>query len=571
MLTNLCGLYRESAQESEKLKILEADALVLATTVMDEPVHVPPNMDKSASSAGKAGKTGMAGMAGMSSMSDSAQSAKSAKSAKSGKSGKRLVRRGYADDGQEDQPAEQESESLLAEQVVGHGDRDVLIMRVNYAGATPSYCDEDCVNRNMWTGTNSVDSMYNEVSFGAVRFPANMGQVITVDVPNGAWANSGCKFWEIGLEADEAARAQGIEPNDYTHRSYVIPQSTGGCSFGGLGYVGCSATYCKTWVRQAAGGTLAHELGHNLGVWHSATDYNNDGVEDAEYGDNSDVMGSSTNWRGMNSVHRIVLNWLPTNIIQSYTEAELTCSNDVHKTLVSLSRAYDASVGPSAITFPRIAAGRGTYYVSLRTSNGVDASLAGTWQNKVFVHYHATHSTRFQVNSHLVTTLTAGQSWTETTTGVTVSVSSINANTGVASISYNFCEPGETAPNGPSPTNPPTPTASTCVEATPDKCAIWSESGFCSPEGIYFNYMSINCKVACGFCDAVPPPPTPYPTLVPTTASPTTPPPTTASPTPNPTLSFKDGYAHTEPEDRVVCLDLTNFQAMPECVPGGIP
>jgi hypothetical protein len=105
---------------------------------------------------------------------------------------------------------------------------------------------------------------------------------MTVNVANGLYAAAACKFWEIGLEADDIARSMGIEPNDFSHRMYVLPQDLGGCTFGGLGYVGCTSTYCKTWIRQPAGGTMAHELGHNLGVWHSALDSNNDGVQDSE-------------------------------------------------------------------------------------------------------------------------------------------------------------------------------------------------------------------------------------------------------------------------------------------------
>ena len=59
--------------------------------------------------------------------------------------------------------------------------------------------------------------------------------------------------------------------------------------------------------------TLAHELGHNLGMWHSASDLNNDGIQDAEYGDNSCIMGNAKNWRGINAPHRMCVFYFPTS------------------------------------------------------------------------------------------------------------------------------------------------------------------------------------------------------------------------------------------------------------------
>jgi len=534
-----------SEVESDKLKVLNMDALDLATVVVDEPQHIPrAHSAPAASVTPKGSKSGGNGQATM--------SRGKGKGTGMGKRG----RRNNAD------PVEQTSDegTLPAEQVVGHGDRDVLIMRVNYAGEEPSYCDEDCVKDNMWRSSPSVDSLYHDVSFGNLRFPEGMGSVITVDVPNGLYASSGCKFWEIGLEADAAARAVGIEPDDYSHRTYLLPQSTGGCTFGGLGYVGCSSTYCKTWIRQQAGGTLAHELGHNLGVWHSATDSNNDGIQENEYGDNSDVMGSTTNWRGMNAVHRDELNWFPEAATVTYDEEDMTCQSNTETTLVSLSRDVDPPTGPSLVTFPRLAPGLGTYHLSLRTGTGVDASLADEWRDKVFVHYHQMHSTRYQVNSQLVKTMEAGDIFTDSVTGVTIIVVAIDTNTDTATIQYNFCEQGETPADREGPAPPPAPTSAptdpACSESAPDKCEIWRDSGFCDPEGIYYNYMSINCRVACGLC-------TP-----PTTA------PTPSPPTPPPTKSTKDGYAFiddSEARPLVQCVELTPYQAMPQCVVGGIP
>jgi hypothetical protein len=61
-------------------------------------------------------------------------------------------------------------------------------------------------------------------------------------------------------------------------RSFLIPESAGNgqCGFGGLAYVGCSVSNCRSWLR----GMYAsyHEFGHPLlGMNHASTDPNNDG------------------------------------------------------------------------------------------------------------------------------------------------------------------------------------------------------------------------------------------------------------------------------------------------------
>jgi len=100
--------------------------------------------------------------------------------------------------------------------VVAHGPRDVLIIRVNYNGVSPAYCDEDCIKQNMWaTKGNSINGLFTDASYGKVTFPQALSKVVTVNIEGGIYAKASiCKFWEIGLEADKAVREQfDLEPN----------------------------------------------------------------------------------------------------------------------------------------------------------------------------------------------------------------------------------------------------------------------------------------------------------------------------------------------------------------------
>ena len=118
--------------------------------------------------------------------------------------------------------------------------------------------------------------------------------------------------------------------------SYIIPPEIPGCSWSGLAHVGCTASFCRSWLRSspARGGTttLAHELGHNLGLWHAGTDAGDDGGEDTSYGDKSCFMGSDYAWRSLNAPHRRDLGWLQESAI---VELQRTCYATPQSVLLS--------------------------------------------------------------------------------------------------------------------------------------------------------------------------------------------------------------------------------------------
>jgi len=62
-------------------------------------------------------------------------------------------------------------------------------------------------------------------------------------------------------------------------------------------------------------GTLAHELAHNLGMHHASSDWDDDNVLDAEYGEVSDTCGGG-GWAGTNAPHRIQMGWLKPDAVK---------------------------------------------------------------------------------------------------------------------------------------------------------------------------------------------------------------------------------------------------------------
>jgi hypothetical protein len=108
----------------------------------------------------------------------------------------------------------------------------------------------------------------------------------------------------------------------YRHRLLITPNywdnGNRHCGWGGVAQVGCG-TWC--WAIGAdpdsiMHGVIVHELGHNFGLNHARKDQNNNGYNsgetatDSEYGDNSDMMGSSRNWKKFNPPHAEDKGWI---------------------------------------------------------------------------------------------------------------------------------------------------------------------------------------------------------------------------------------------------------------------
>jgi hypothetical protein len=266
------------------------------------------------------------------------------------------------------------------------------------------------------TGAANVDGCYQDSSFGALGFggttyPGSALDVIRVAVTEAAALGSVCNYTAWGSAADKAASAAGVTLANYQHRVYVVPANAG-CGWAGLAYVGCGNS-CQSWIKayqgQACGysDAYAHELGHNLGMWHASTDTNNDGTLDCEYCDTSDFMGYALpNLRTLSGPHKVQMGW------------------------ASGARVVDGSAGGTftvsalelkAAAFPQVVKvvpnGGDTYYLSLRSAIGYDAGIpsAATHLDKLAVHrWNGSGNTRF------ITTLGDGQAYNDAASGLTV-------------------------------------------------------------------------------------------------------------------------------------------------------
>ena len=260
----------------------------------------------------------------------------------------------------------------------------------------------------------NVDGCYKDSSFGALGFggavyPGGTPDVVRVTVNEAAAIGGVCNYSAWGAAADKAAT--GVTLSNYQHRVYVLP-SNAGCSWAGLAYVGCGSS-CQAWVKAYSGqvcgypDAYAHEIGHNLGMWHASTDTNNDGTLDCEYCDTSDFMGYATgSMRTLNSAHKLQMGWAGgTRLVDGSQGGTFTISS------LAL-----AAAGSPQVVKVRPSSGD-PYYLSLRTGVGYDAAMpsAATYLGKLHLHrYSGSGNTRY------ITALGNGQSYSDAASGITI-------------------------------------------------------------------------------------------------------------------------------------------------------
>ena len=326
------------------------------------------------------------------------------------------------------------------------GAQKTLVMLVNFAdNPGQPWTPADAHNHIFGDASN----FYFENSYGQTWLVGDVAGWYTLPM------NSTCDVAAIATAAKQAAVAAGYSLAAYQHYIYAYPANAT-CGMSGQGTIGGNPS--ELWINgDLSLHTVAHEMGHNFGLYHSNSLKCDAGVLSgnctvAEYGDLFDTMGMNGNLH-FNAFQKERLGWLnygaspPITLVQSsgtYLIAPYETADSGSKALKIL-RSTDPVSGAKT-----------WYYIEFRRAFGYDSGLATmpyvNYQNGVYVHLgtdgdgRSSRILNMTPNSGVAdwydVALVAGQSFTDGTGGVTIAPLSV----GAAGISVAITLSAPTAP-----------------------------------------------------------------------------------------------------------------------------
>ena len=292
----------------------------------------------------------------------------------------------------------------------------VLMVDLNDARASDRYTPEQ-VAANMWTGSRSVDGLFQEASLGQLGFPADSDGDFAPDVFGPFTINysgTSCDYYDWAVATENAAESAGVDLSLYRHRVFVLPRHNDlpACSWSGIANAGCGS-FCRAWIAEGESPMVyAHELGHNLSLAHAGTDPENDGQINSTYGDYSDPMGLSRKWHRFNGAHFDQLGWYA-----PYSGAVTTVLADGVYDIAPIGQDPAQTGLPHVLKIEKPDSGD-FYYLSYRQPDGYDETLAETYTRGINVHRYSGSGYRYTT---FVTALNDLEYFDDRPNGITIS------------------------------------------------------------------------------------------------------------------------------------------------------
>jgi M6 family metalloprotease-like protein len=246
--------------------------------------------------------------------------------------------------------------------------------------------------------------------------------------------STNCDTNSIKSDALSAAQSAGYNLSSYSHFVYLMSSNTGCSSWWGLASVGGG----DVWVNgqyNIAVHIFAHEMGHNFGLYHAhtvdcGTQVTCSSGSLSEYGDGFDTMGASSySAPHYDSFHKEQLGWVNTSGQPPITTVTASGTYQITPT-----EALDTS--PKALKIPKSGA-NSYYYVELRQPQGFDSFLSSYSDVMSGLVFHSASPsdpnssdlldmTPTSPSSFSHPALITGQSYTDSTTGVTITPLSVS-------------------------------------------------------------------------------------------------------------------------------------------------
>lgn len=255
------------------------------------------------------------------------------------------------------------------------GEQKALVINVNFTDNST----QPWTQAQAQGVVSSVNDFIRENSAQRTSLTGDVTPWITLPM-NGA----SCDTLAINQAAFDAATARGYDISSYNRLIVAMPYSSN-CGFSGVGSVGGWPSSMMINGSMTLY-TVAHELGHNLGLYHShGLDCGSEVIGSScsvdEYGDSVDIMGHMTSHYTAFQKER--LGWLDDSTIQTVTQSGVYSLEPYAAAQGSAPKALKVSKGTDAATgLPA------WYYVEYRQAIGFDSTFASnaTVQNGVMVH-----------------------------------------------------------------------------------------------------------------------------------------------------------------------------------------